>query len=117
MHCLTRHHSKMTVLDINDKEVFDKAIAEAGDKLVIIDFYATWCGPCRIMGPKFHKMADELTGNIYIKVDVDEGEDIVNTFDIKVMPTFVFIKNGKTIATIEGNNYDKLHEAAKQHGA
>ncbi|KAE9552129.1 hypothetical protein FO519_004665 [Halicephalobus sp. NKZ332] len=77
-------------------------------------FFATWCGPCKIMGPKFYKMSEEFSNGIFIKVDVDEADDIMAKYEIKVMPTFVFIKNGKVIYTLEGNNPDSLRIAIQE---
>ncbi|VDM59469.1 unnamed protein product, partial [Angiostrongylus costaricensis] len=52
---------------------FDAILKENPSTLVVIDFYATWCGPCKIIGPKFMRMSDEFTSVIFIKVDVDES--------------------------------------------
>uniref|UniRef100_A0AC35FW81 Thioredoxin n=1 Tax=Panagrolaimus sp. PS1159 TaxID=55785 RepID=A0AC35FW81_9BILA len=104
----------MPVAEYALKDEFDEALKAAGNKLVVVDFFATWCGPCKIMGPKFHKMSDEFTNVIFIKVDVDEGEEIVQNYEVRVMPTFCFIKNGETIYTFEGNNPDGLKEAIQQ---
>uniref|UniRef100_A0AC34RLJ8 Thioredoxin n=2 Tax=Panagrolaimus sp. JU765 TaxID=591449 RepID=A0AC34RLJ8_9BILA len=101
--------------ETNEKPEFEQILADAKDSLVVVDFFATWCGPCRIMGPKFHKMSDEFPTGIFIKVDVDEAEDITSDYDIKVMPTFVFIKNGKVIHTLEGNNPDALRTTIAQN--
>ncbi|KIH66849.1 thioredoxin, partial [Ancylostoma duodenale] len=76
---------------------FDAILNENPDSLVVIDFYATWCGPCKIMGPKFLKLSNEFTSVVFVKVDVDESEDIVSRFDIKVMPTFIFMRKGAQI--------------------
>lgn len=60
-------------------------------------------------------MSDEFPTGIFIKVDVDEAKDITSDYDIKVMPTFVFIKNGKVIHTLEGNNPEALKAAIVQN--
>lgn len=91
---------------------------EAGDTLVIIDFYATWCGPCKTVAPIVDRIAaqykDEL---IFLKVDVDEKntEDLVSDYKIEIMPTFVFKRNGKTIASISGGNEKKLRDLIEKH--
>ncbi|VDL85183.1 unnamed protein product [Nippostrongylus brasiliensis] len=79
------------------QDEFDAILKENANSLIVIDFYATWCGPCKIMGPKFVKMSSEFTSVVFIKIDVDESEDIVSRFDIKVMPTFIFMRNGAQI--------------------
>lgn len=99
------------VKEVKSKAEFDKMIEEAGDKLVVIDFYATWCGPCKIISPVVDKFAKKFKGQvIFLKVDVDEkgAEELVNDFKIEIMPTFVFQRNGKTIGLISGSNEQKL---------
>ncbi|CAB3245127.1 unnamed protein product [Arctia plantaginis] len=94
------------IKDIDDLKV---KLAEAGDKLVVIDFMATWCGPCKMIGPKLEEMATEMSDEIVVlKVDVDECEDIATEYNINSMPTFVFIKNSKKIEEFSGANVDKL---------
>lgn len=105
----------MAVKHPKSKEELEELIAKAGAKLVIIDFFATWCGPCRLMGPKFNKLAEEFPDPIYVGIDVDEQESIAASYDIAVMPTFVFFKNGEKIQTIEGNNYEDLRKTVEQN--
>ena len=69
---------------------------------VVIDFFAEWCGPCKRIAPFFEQLADEYVGVTFVKVDVDESEDLVSQYAISVMPTFVFLKNGKVVKKVEG---------------
>lgn len=69
---------------------------------VVIDFFATWCGPCKRIAPAFEKLADSLLSVQFFKVDVDEAPELVNHFDVSSMPTFVFLKNGKEVKRVEG---------------
>ncbi|CAJ0958484.1 unnamed protein product, partial [Mesorhabditis belari] len=100
----------MGVLEPEDSEEFDRILEENASSLVVIDFFATWCGPCKIMGPKFNKMSNEFTDVIFVKVDVDENEDIVSRFQINVMPTFIFMKGGEQIDSVEGSMEDQLRQ-------
>lgn len=75
-----------------------KRLEEAGDKLVIIDFFATWCGPCKVISPQFEELSNELTDIVFLKIDVDDNEDIAAEYEISSMPTFIFIKNGKPVS-------------------
>ncbi|XP_044589096.1 thioredoxin-T-like isoform X2 [Cotesia glomerata] len=92
-----------------------KRLADADSKLVVIDFYATWCGPCKIIGPKIEELAGEHTEVVFVKVDVDECEDIATEYNINSMPTFVFIKNGKVLDDFSGANVDKLVSSVLKH--
>eukprot|EP00531_Pseudo-nitzschia_arenysensis_P003483 CAMPEP_0116131212 /NCGR_PEP_ID=MMETSP0329-20121206/8887_1 /TAXON_ID=697910 /ORGANISM="Pseudo-nitzschia arenysensis, Strain B593" /LENGTH=96 /DNA_ID=CAMNT_0003625631 /DNA_START=98 /DNA_END=388 /DNA_ORIENTATION=+ len=78
--------------------------AKAGDKLLVIDFTATWCPPCRMIAPHFEKMAEEHPEALFHKVDVDDASDIAGACGISCMPTFQFFKGGKMVAKIEGAN-------------
>lgn len=70
---------------------------------VLIDFWATWCGPCRAMMPVVEQIAKENEGTIKVcKVNVDEEPELASKFDIMSIPTFVAIKNGKTIGRTMG---------------
>ncbi|XP_047324166.1 thioredoxin H-type 1-like [Impatiens glandulifera] len=71
-------------------------------KLVVIDFTATWCGPCRLITPVLAELAKEIPHVIFLKVDVDELRSVSEDFAVEAMPTFVFIKDGNTIDRVVG---------------
>merc|ERR1711894_56030 len=85
-------------------------LKEAGDKLVVIDFFATWCGPCKMISPVLEEMEAQMSNVKFLKVDVDEAEDVAVHYQISAMPTFIFIKNGQRVADLMGANADKLKE-------
>jgi len=99
--------SVQTVADKND---FDTKLKEAGGSLVVVDFYATWCGPCKMISPKLEEMAKVMTDVIFLKVDVDECEDIASLYGISCMPTFMFFKNGEKVQEFSGANVEKVKE-------
>ena len=74
-------------------------------KLVVIDFFATWCGPCKMISPKIEAMAGEMSNVVFLKVDVDEAEDVAQEYNISAMPTFVFLKNGQKVKDLKRKKY------------
>lgn len=68
------------------------------DKLVVIDFWAEWCGPCRMVGPVIEELAGEYADKAVIgKVDVDNNDEITSKYGIRNIPTILFIKNGEVV--------------------
>ena len=67
------------------------------DKTVLIDFWAEWCGPCRMMSPVIDEIADEVSDVKVCKVNVDEASDLASMFGIESIPTLIVIKNGQTV--------------------
>ncbi|XP_010450751.1 PREDICTED: thioredoxin H2-like [Camelina sativa] len=78
------------------------------NKLMVVDFSASWCGPCRMIEPTIHAMADKFTDVDFVKLDVDELPDVAKEFNVTGMPTFVLIKKGKEIERIIGAKKDEL---------
>lgn len=72
------------------------------DGVVVIDFFATWCGPCKHIAPFFQEMSTKYPAVTFLKVDVDESPDLTNQYDISAMPTFVFLRKGQIVGRIEG---------------
>jgi len=87
-----------------------KELTDAGDKLVVIDFFAEWCGPCKVIAPVIQKWSEEQTDVVYLKVDVDENEESSGAYEVEAMPTFIFVKNGKKVDSVVGANQDKLKD-------
>lgn len=78
---------------INSKAEWDAALAAAGSKLVVVDFFATWCGPCRFIGPKVVELSKTYTDVVFLKVDVDQLDGLAAELGISAMPTFLLFKN------------------------
>lgn len=103
------------VISVKGLDDLNTKLEEAGDKLVIIDFYATWCGPCRMIAPQIEELCKTVDDVYFLKVDVDENEDIVSEYDISSMPTFVYIKNKEKLDTFSGNDFERLKQLLETH--
>jgi thioredoxin 1 len=101
-----RHPSCKMVKMIETLAEFEELVA--GDKPVVIDFTATWCGPCQRIGPKFAEMEGEFTNISMVKVDVDANEEAAAKCGISAMPTFQVWKGGEKVDELVGAAEDKL---------
>ncbi|CAJ1086011.1 thioredoxin-like [Xyrichtys novacula] len=95
---------------VESLDEFNQILKDAGDKLVVVDFTASWCGPCQRIAPKFEaESKDPANGNvIFLKVDVDEAADVAESCKITAMPTFVFYKNGVIVHRFSGSDGEEL---------
>ena len=86
-----------------------------GNLLLVIDFWATWCGPCRMVAPIIEELANEYDGKVTVgKCDVEEADDIAAEFGIRNIPTIVFMKDGKILDKIVGAaSKSKIEEKIK----
>ena len=85
------------------------------DKPVLLDFYADWCGPCRMVAPILHEIAEERPDVIVGKINVDEEEDLAMQFGVYSIPTLVVMKNGSIVRQLSGAR-PKAHILAMLEG-
>jgi thioredoxin 1 len=89
------------ILEVSDKN-FDTEIMES-DKPAMVDFWAEWCGPCKMVGPIVEELAKEYKDKIKVgKMDVDQNRETPARFGIRNIPTLIFFKNGEVAKTIIG---------------
>jgi thioredoxin len=93
-----------TVRAVRDSAAFRTLLEEAAaaNKPVLVDFFATWCGPCKMMAPLLEEMARTTPGVVFAKVDVDEAQDVARTAGVSAMPTFQLFKNGAKVNELRG---------------
>lgn len=89
--------------------------SKESNKLMVIDFTATWCGPCRAMEPTLKEYADKYTDVEFIKLDVDELPDVAREFGVQAMPSFVFVKKGDVVDKVVGARKEELQKKIEKH--
>ncbi|NGX31535.1 MAG: Thioredoxin [Chlamydiae bacterium] len=88
----------MAIKNVSEQD-FEKATSEG---LVVVDFYATWCGPCKMLTPLLRELSDEREDAVFVEVDVDEAQDTAKKFEVTSVPTVVFLKDGKEVSRFIG---------------
>ncbi|CZT42316.1 related to thioredoxin [Rhynchosporium secalis] len=99
----------MGVHNVANKAQFTAALKD--HEIVIVDCFATWCGPCKVIAPQVVKYSDEYTGAHFIKLDVDEVPDVAQELGVRAMPTFLIFKNGEKTHEVVGANPKALMTA------
>lgn len=80
---------------------FEKMLSE--NTLVMVDFFATWCGPCQMFSPIVEQVEDKYDGDLtVVKVDIDENSDIAEKYTIQSVPTTILFKNGEVVERVSG---------------
>ncbi|CAH9088701.1 unnamed protein product [Cuscuta epithymum] len=84
-------------------------------KLIVVDFTASWCGPCRFIAPFLAELAKKLPDVTFLKVDVDELKEVAKDWAIEAMPTFMFMKEGSIVDKVVGAKKDDLQQTIAKH--
>jgi len=99
-----------TLSEVDD--ILMKASAEG--KLVVIDFTATWCGPCQAIAPIYKELSEQYGNIVFLKVDVDGNPETAAKYGVSAMPTFLFLKRGDVVDKMMGANPTKLQELLEE---
>lgn len=102
---------------IHSKSSFQTSVLNAGSgKLVVLDCFATWCGPCKVIAPELVKFSEdpEFKEKVdFYKIDVDEVPDVAQELGVRAMPTFMLFKGGEKVAEVVGANKAALEKAIR----
>ncbi|EGE82341.1 thioredoxin [Blastomyces dermatitidis ATCC 18188] len=116
----------MVVHNLKDRASFDSAVAtttpastastgQPPKPLIVVDCYATWCGPCKAIAPKLVEFSDTYPNVGFYKVDVDECPDIAQELGVRAMPTFIFFKDGQKVDEVLGAMPAAILAAINKH--
>ncbi|GAA5981485.1 hypothetical protein JCM5350_004604 [Sporobolomyces pararoseus] len=104
------------IVTINSLPELNTLLKANANKLVVIDFHATWCGPCHAIAPTFETLSKTYSSSsVFCKVDVDKASDVSRAYQVRAMPTFAFIRNERKVGEVKGADRVALEAAIKQH--
>ena len=86
---------------LNNSQFYNKI--KNSDKLLVVDFFATWCGPCKMLAPVFESLGQEMDNNVeFAKIDIDRSLELAQDYDVASVPTLIAFKDGKEVERIVG---------------
>eukprot|EP00903_Cladosiphon_okamuranus_P005798 g5745.t1 len=103
------------VKEVKTLAALQEELKAAKGMLVVVDFYADWCGPCKQIAPVYKEMAKEFPKAVFLKVNVDNNKETAQKYAVQSMPTFVMLKNGKKVDEIKGAGEDALRQAISRN--
>ncbi|KAF9082544.1 hypothetical protein BGX23_012348 [Mortierella sp. AD031] len=101
--------------NIGSQAELNSTLSSAGSRLVVVDFFATWCGPCKTLAPILEGLERKHTSTIFAKVDVDKAQDCAGTYKVTAMPTILFFKNRSEVARVVGADVGKIQSYIKSY--
>ncbi|CAN8061931.1 unnamed protein product [Agarophyton chilense] len=106
----------MSIQHIASLQQFESVLQSSADKLVVVDFFATWCPPCRAIAPFFESLSTRYADRaIFLKVDVDQAQDVARSCSVSSMPTFHFYRRGALVAQFSGASQERLQREIELH--
>ncbi len=105
------------VIGVHTVESWKEQIEKGNEnkKLIVVDFTASWCGPCRFIAPILAEIAKKTTEVTFLKVDVDELKTVAEEWGVEAMPTFLFLKEGKLVDKVVGAKKEELQLTIAKH--
>lgn len=100
---------QVMIEQIGDSE-FDNKVTSCNDNiLILVDFWAPWCGPCRSLEPQLEKLAQQYTENVKIyKINIEDNQDVATQYGVSAIPTILMFKNGKKLSQVIGADISKI---------
>ncbi|KAJ7492485.1 thioredoxin-domain-containing protein [Mycena latifolia] len=107
----------MSIIHLNSVSELNGYLSKSKDKLSVIDFHATWCGPCHAIAPIFEALSKQYKNVNFFKCDVDAAKDVASLYRVSAMPTFIFLKGSTKVDQVRGANRAELESTLRRHSA
>jgi len=105
----------MAITVITSLSQLNGILSKDKDKLTVIDFHATWCGPCHAIAPAFEALSKKYTSVNFLKCDVDTAFEVATFYSISAMPTFIFLKGSTKVDQLKGASKSGLESTLQKH--
>ncbi|KAG0037026.1 hypothetical protein BGZ82_003274 [Podila clonocystis] len=100
---------------LGSQSELNSQLTAAGSKLVVVDFFATWCGPCKTLAPILEGLEKKHSSTVFAKVDVDQAQDCAEHYQVTAMPTILFFKQKAEVGRVVGANTGEIQALIKKH--
>ncbi|KII93594.1 hypothetical protein PLICRDRAFT_35821 [Plicaturopsis crispa FD-325 SS-3] len=107
----------MSITHLTSVSQLNGILAKSKDKLSVIDFHATWCGPCHAIAPTYDALSEKYTAVNFLKCDVDATPDVASAYRVSAMPTFVFLKGSTKVHQVQGADKAGLEAALAKYSS
>ena len=107
--------SRLAVKILGDQSALKKAIARSDKTRVVAWFTASWCGPCKAVTPHINKLSESVSNVDFIKIDIDDNQELAEEFEVQSVPTFIMFKDKEVSGRLLGANAQKVEELVKNN--
>ena len=108
----------MGITEINGTEFESEVLTPSGEQPVLVDFWAPWCGPCKMIAPLLEELAGDMTNVKFTKINTDENQEAASRYGVMSIPTLILFKDGKAVERIIGfTSKENLKKKIAEHVA